>query len=80
MNRDNPASYYTDRLSVFSDSMEIAEYYQEAVDYAAENGEYDYWAAETRDHILGLWEFAKECVEKIKETEAEAEDVVQDGA
>ena len=78
MKTDNPASYYIDRLPIFGDSIEIAEYYNEAVQFAAENGEYDYWAAETRDHILGLWLFAKECVEKISEMEGSSD--VQDGA
>jgi hypothetical protein len=78
MKTDNPASYYIDRLSAFDDSIEFAEYYNEAVQYAADNGEYDYWSAETRDHILGLWLFAKECVEKIREMEGEND--IQNGA
>ncbi len=69
MKSDNPASYYIDRLSVFEDSQEIADHYQEQFEDAGEEGDYDYWAAETRDHILGLWSFAKECVEKIREME-----------
>jgi hypothetical protein len=72
MKNDDTASYYIDRLSVFEDSQEIADHYQEQFEDAGEEGDYDYWAAETRDHILGLWSFAKECVEKIKEMERAA--------
>lgn len=78
METNKPASYYIQRLSVFEDSDEIAQHYDEQFEESGEEGYYDYWAAETRDHIWGLWTFAKECVEKIKEMEGVHE--TRDGA
>lgn len=69
MKTNKPVSYYVDRLSVFADSTEIGDFYARAVGISAANGECDYWAAETQEHILGLWLFAKECVKKIQEME-----------
>lgn len=66
-----PVEYFEQRLGVFEDSLEIASMFNEKYEYAKENGEYDYLSAEARDHILGLWEFTKECVAKIKELKSE---------
>jgi hypothetical protein len=80
MKPNKPASYYVDRLSVFADSAEIGDFYARAVGLSAANGEYDYWAAETQEHILGLWLFARECVDKIKEMEGDGRYEPQNGA
>lgn len=71
--------YYVDRLNVFDDSVELAQrHHQAAEDAYVEGGWPDPLSEETRDHILGLWVFVKECVDKIEELEAQCG--TQDGA
>lgn len=67
------SGYHSERLSVFDDSLELAQHHHQAAEDAYDNGLMleGRLSEETRDQILGLWLLAKECVRKIDEMEQE---------